>query len=72
MNKIHLATQPAKDEKPGGTPAKAKPEAKAPGKPSGKSPPKTEKTASPDAEAAAQKRGPLAEGLRRLFGSKSD
>ena len=67
MNKIHLATQPPKEETPGKNQTEKKPQ-------------KHKDTSAPDPHAMGPqnptgeppKRGPLAEGLRRLFGHKQD
>ena len=67
MNKIHLATQPPREEKPGNEQTEKSPENQ-----KNASAPKPASTGAQKPTDDPPTRGPLAEGLRRLFGHKRD
>ncbi len=75
MNKIHLATQPQESRKQEEKPAEKKPNTRQDKNYStaaSNSAPEAAQKAAQDTSEPTSKRGPLAEGLRRLFGHKQD
>ena len=71
MNRVHLATQPQESEKQAEKQTGKQAAAKPPEEPAAARP-EPERAVAPGPSADPPKRGPLAEGLRRLFGKRHD